>query len=134
MKANSMSMRISIVGLGLALALGLSGCGKSGGKGELVVPDTPQEAASQLDQAFAAAPADVKANVDTASEAMRAGEYEKAVVALQSVKASQGVTLDQGLAIHGSIVSMEANLIQAMEAGDENAARAYQMLKRMKRN
>jgi hypothetical protein len=38
------------------------------------------------------------------------------------------------MAIHHSAVAMEAKLVNAMDAGDENAKRAYQLLKELKRN
>ena len=67
---------------------------------------------------------------------MRAGDYEKAVVALQVIRSGSGtnVTFEQGLAVHYSVVAMERKLINAVEAGDENAKRAYKVLKELKRN
>ncbi len=112
----------------------LNGCGKSSDAAGEVPPRNPKEAATQLQQVFASAPPDVKQNADVASEAMRKGDYEKAVLSLQVIRSGQNITLDQGLAIHNSAVAMEAKLISAIEAGDENARRAYELLKRLKRN
>jgi hypothetical protein len=64
---------------------------------------------------------------------MRQGQYDKAVMSLQVVRSRGNLTLEQGVAVHGSIVAMEAQLIQAMGSGDPNAKRAYELLRAMKR-
>lgn len=113
------------------LLVGTPGCG---GDPDAAVPSSPKEAASALERTFETAPAPIRANAQAAAVAMREGDLEKAVISLQSVKAAPNVSLDQGLAIHGSMVSLEARLIAAMEAGDPRAKRAYEILKQMKRN
>jgi hypothetical protein len=55
-------------------------------------------------------------------------------VSLQVIRSGDNITLDQGIAIHHSMVALEARLVNAMAAGDENARRAYQLLRDMKRN
>src|SRR5213592_243101 len=112
----------------------LQGCGKSGEATATGVPRNPQEAASQLQTVFAKAAPDVKQTADTASNAMRKGDYEKAVVALQVIRRGTNVSFEQGLAVHNSVVAMERQLINAVDAGDENAKRAYKILKELKRN
>lgn len=113
-----------------ALLLG-AGCGKSDEDAGVL---TPVQAARSLDEHFAEAPPDVQHTVRMASEALREGNAEKAVVALQTARAQPTLTLDQGLAVHNSLVALEHQLIAAAEAGDENAKRAYELLKRVKRN
>lgn len=120
--------------LSLSCSLFLAACGGAGSSDEAVMASNPQQAASQLEQAFANSPGDVKENAGIASDALRSGDYEKAVVALEAIRAKPDVSLEQGLAIHSSAVMMEARLIQAAAAGDERAKRAYELLKRMKRN
>jgi len=112
----------------------LQGCGKSDPATGAAVPRNPQEAASRLQTVFAKAAPDIKQTADTASNAMRKGDYEKAVVALQVIRSGTNVTFEQGLAIHNSVVAMERQLINAVDAGDENAKRAYRLLKELKRN
>lgn len=116
---------------GVTLLL-LTGCGK-GDSGAIEVT-TPKEAASTLEQAFHQAPDPVQDEVHQVSEAMRRGEYDRAVMSLQAVKEQSNVTLEQGMAVHGAMVSMEAQLIQAIQSGDQNAARAYELLRALKRN
>ena len=123
--------------VGTAALLLATGCRKaSEAAGDAVAPRTPQEAASQLEQVFKNAAPEIKQGAATASSAMRAGDYEKAVVALQVIRSGSGtnVTFEQGLAVHYSVVAMERKLINAVEAGDENAKRAYKVLKELKRN
>jgi hypothetical protein len=112
----------------------LQGCGKSDEATDAAVPRNPQEAASQLQTVFAKAAPDIKQTADTASNAMRKGDYEKAVVALEVIRSGTNVTFEQGLAVHNSVVAMERQLVNAADAGDENAKRAYKLLKELKRN
>jgi hypothetical protein len=124
-----------ITGVSLALALCAGGCRKSANEVEMPAPtSSPREAATQLEQVFVQAPVEIKESAATASTAIRAGNYEKAVVSLVTIRDQGGLTPQQGVAIHNSMVAMEAKLILAMEAGDQNAKRAYETLKKLKRN
>ena len=110
-----------------------TGCGRKESLDGVQI-STPQQAAGQLEQAFGnEASADVKQNARVASEALRQGDFEKAVISLQAVRSSDKVTLDQGLAVHGTTVMLESRLIQAIESGDPKAKRAYELLKAMKK-
>ena len=120
--------------IGTVALVFLQGCGKSDEATGAAVPRNPQEAASQLQTVFAQAAPDIKQTADTASNAMRKGDYEKAVVALQVIRRGTNVSFEQGLAVHNSVVAMERQLINAVDAGDENAKRAYKILKELKRN
>src|SRR5688572_27259252 len=117
----------------VALAGLFSGCKKSA-SGELPEPKSPQEAATYLDQTFASAPPATRQNVTVASAAMRSGEYEKAVISLQTVVAAQNLTLDQGMAVYAAKLNLQRELIYAMERGDQNAKRAFELLKQLNRN
>ncbi len=112
------------------------GCGKEkpAGQTAVVVRVKPKEAAVQLQEAFTAAPTEAKENATIASAALVQADYEKAVVALQVIKDQGSLTFEQGLAVHNSMVSLEARLIAAMGAGDQNAKQAYEILKKSKRN
>lgn len=118
--------------LGAAATLTLAGCGKNADGPTLA--RNPQEAATQLDRAFATAASELKASVATASAALRSGEYEKAVLNLQVARNSQALTIEQGLAIHSSVVALETSLLNSIAAGDPQARRAYELLKAMKRD
>lgn len=116
---------------GAVLSL-LPGCSRQE-DGKLVAA-TPKEAASGLEQAFQDAPAPVQDNVRLASDALRRGAYDQAVLSLGAVREqTPKATVQQGLAVHGAMVSMESQLIRAIEAGDPNAKRAYELLRAMKR-
>lgn len=116
--------------LAVVLLGAVAGCGS----GEEVGVVTPAEAATQLDQAFAVSEPEVQQNMRVASEALREGRYEQAVVALEVTRASTNLTLEQGMAVHDSMVALEQNLLNAVAAGDPKARRAYDLLKRAKRN
>ncbi len=109
----------------------LVGCGSRDGE-EVKTASTPAEAASQIERAFANAPEETRRAADMAAEALRRGEFEKAVVSLTTVRAATNVTFEQGLAIHGSTLQLEARLAAEMASGSESAQRAYALLKAMK--
>lgn len=117
--------------LGLLLGLGLSACNKR--DGDAVNVGTPKAAAAGLDAAFSAAPAPVQENVRLVSQAMRDGHYDQAVVSLQVVRSQENLSLEQGMAIQGSILTLEQQLVQGVQSGDPNAKRAYELLKALKR-
>jgi hypothetical protein len=117
--------RTAAIGL-LTATLLLAGCGKSEPDPITVVPRNPAEAATQVEQVFRDAPAPIQEAATQASEAMRRGDYEQAVVSLQIAKQQEAITVQQGVAIHNSMV--------AMESGDPQAKQAYEILRRMKRD
>lgn len=116
----------------LPIALLLSGCGGSSDESADVV--TPQQAATQIDEAFTSAEPELQQNMKVATEALREGKFEQAVVALQVTRSTTNLTLNQGLAVHNSMVALEQHLINAAANGDANAQRAYDLLKKAKRN
>jgi hypothetical protein len=134
MKTRVRRSQIIATAVGAVALVFLQSCGKSDEATGAAVPRNPQEAASQLQTVFAKAAPEIKQTADTASNAMRKGDYEKAVVALQVIRSSTNVTFEQGLAVHNSVVAMERKLVNAVDAGDENAKRAYRLLKELKRN
>jgi len=87
-----------------------------------------------MEQAFSTANPKTKELAAAAAEALRKGEYENAVVNLQTVRASPDMTADQRLATYSSAVTLEARLINAMQSGDKNAERAYALLKALKKD
>lgn len=115
--------------------LTITGCNRASETGDNSggEPPKPKQAATQLEKAFAAAPVEVKKVTQTASEAVRGGDYEKAIVALQTVKERGNLTFDQGMAVHDSMVAMEASLIAGVTAGDPKAKRAFELLKALKK-
>jgi len=112
----------------VAVLLTAGGCGKSS-SGDAAVPKTPQQAASQLEQVFAPAQVEIKDKAVAASQALRTSDYEKAAQALALLETRNDLTLEQGLAVHNSSIALIGKLVVAMEAGDPNAKRAYELLK-----
>jgi hypothetical protein len=115
----------------LTVGLVIGGCGQKDGEASLA--RTPAEAASQLESSFAGAAPEAQAGAHAAAEALRTDNYEQAVVSLGTVRAAPKVTVEQGLAIHSSVVNLEGRLVRAIESGDPKAKRAYELLKAMKR-
>jgi len=97
-------------------------------------PENPQEAAVQVQQVFETAPPEVQQAAVVASEGMRDGDYEKAAVSLQAIRQRSDLTFDQGMAVHNSMVAMEAEMIKRIGRGDPEAKRAYETWKRLKRD
>ena len=113
----------------------LIGCGKSS---EVVAvsaaPPKPAEAATQLQQAFKSASPEAKTHADTVSAALQSANYEQAIRAIQTIKTRANLTMDQGMAVYNSERALEAKLIAGVAAGDQNAIRAYELLKKSHRN
>jgi hypothetical protein len=130
MRTTTMIVCITLSGL-----IALSGCGKKEAKNEpTATPAKPREAATQLQQAFVAAEPEVKSVANAASQALQTSDYESAVQSLEMIKQKGNLSVDQGMAVQNSMISLEARLIAAMGAGDANAKRAYEQLKRARRN
>ena len=112
-----------------------SGCGKSADEiSPAATPPPPKEAASQLQRAFAEANPEVKNTAKMAAEALETANYEQAVQSLHVIKARENLTLQQGTAVYNSEMALEARLIAGVQAGDPKAIRAYELLKKNKRN
>jgi len=99
-----------------------------------VAPPKPPQAAAQLYEAFANAPPEVRQSAHAAAEALRTSNYEQAVQSLNAMRTRPNLTPEQGMAIYNSARALEARLIAAMEAGDPNAKRAYELLRKSRRN
>jgi hypothetical protein len=125
--------RRALVLLALLSALAVPGC-RRGSDGPQFETSSPKAAASQLERAFAGAKPELAEQAKAAAAALEAGAYQQAVTSLQAIREQENLTLEQGLAIHGSVVTMEGKLIEAIQAGDPNARQAYELLKALKRN
>lgn len=119
--------------LSAALLLCLDGCRKSDEDRTYKTVLAPKQAAAELEQAFADAAPELKQSARVASQALRNGTYEKAVVSLQSLRNSEGLTLQQGLTVQSSLVALETKLISAIESGDPEAKQAYDLLRQLRR-
>lgn len=118
-----------LIGLMAVVMVAMTGCGPRDDSGEV---STPAQAASQLDRVFAGAPENFRKAAADASGALAEGDLGRAVESLGALRSSEGVTVDQGLVVHNTLVMLEATLIERSEAGDAEARRAYALLKQMK--
>lgn len=120
----------------VVFALALVGACSRSADADLITaaPPKPKEAATQVEQAFSTADEELRTVAGAASAALRTADYEAAVQSLSLMKEQGNLTLDQGLAVHNSMVSLESQLISAVAAGDPGAVRAYEQLKRSRRN
>lgn len=120
-------------GLATLMLLG-AGCGDKDPEAGTV---TPEQAATRLEEAFPeeSTTEPVHVGIQSASEALREGNYEKAVVALEVTRQTPTpLTFEQGMAVQSSLITLEHRLIEAIANGDPNAQRAYDLLKKSKRN
>lgn len=116
-----------------ALGLVFCGCAKSA-DAEAGLAKTPEQAASQMEEAFGSADAKMKELAAATSQSLRRNEYENAVVSLRTLHGNEALSSEQRMATYSSAVTLEARLINAMQSGDKNAERAYQLLKALKRD
>lgn len=122
-------------GLLACVLLGAPGCGKAPADGTpTATPPKPKEAATELQQAFATAQPEVQNVAQEAVQSLKAANYEQAVQSLQAIRARQGLTPEQSMAVYNTSRALEAGLISAMEAGDPNAKKAYELLRKTRRN
>ncbi|MBN8246327.1 MAG: hypothetical protein J0L84_02650 [Verrucomicrobia bacterium] len=115
----------------IAASLCLTACRRSEGD-EPRMASTPAEAAGQIEAAFADAPDTYRQAAADASSALRSGDLTKAVESLGALRASESVTLNQGMAVHSSLVLLEARLVAEADGGDARAQEAYALLRRLK--
>ena len=119
----------------ISSAVFFGGCGRSDTKSSGTAPaTTPKQAATQLEQAFATAGPEARAGVTTATEALRMADYDRAIAALEAIKAKKDLTVKQNIALHESEAALEMRLIQAMASGDQRAKAAYDQLRKRRRN
>lgn len=111
----------------------LVACGSSD-DGHIRKSSTPEGAADHLTDAFADADAATRKNANIASEAIKKGQFQKALVAIETIKKQPEATFDQGVAVNDSLVNLERELIYRAEDGDKKAIQAYELLKRINRN
>lgn len=116
------------------LLIAASGCSKSTDEITMAAtPPAPKAAASQLQHAFTGASPEVKDTANAFAQSLQTANYEQAIQSLQAIKARQNLTFQQGTAVYNSEMALEARLIAGVEAGDPNAIRAYDLLKKSKR-
>ncbi|HVR36805.1 MAG TPA: hypothetical protein VMS21_13230 [Methylomirabilota bacterium] len=133
-------MRLPSYLTALSLTVMLTACSKdsqSGGPGsELITapPKNTSEAADQMEAVFAEAPPQVKANAVDASQALKTKDYEQAVIIVHALQTQENLTHEQGLAARNTMVTLQKDLIRAMEAGDTNAQKAFERLRELHRN
>ena len=97
-------------------------------------PPPPKEAAAQIQQAFISASPEVEDAANVFSQSLQTANYEEAIQSLQAIKARENLTLQQGTAVYKWEMALEARLIAGIQAGDSNAQRGYDSLKKGKRN
>lgn len=118
--------------LAILASLALIGCGSD--DGAIRHSSDPQEAADHLSDAFAGADAEARKTAGIASDAIKKGQYQKALYAIETIKKRPDVNFDQGVAVRDSLVNLEEELIYRMRDGDPKAKQAYQLLKRINQN
>lgn len=114
----------------IAAALLLAACGKS----EVANAPAPKEAVAKVQAAYSGADPATKQVITTMSDAVNKGDYEQAVVSLTTLRSIPANTPEQQGAVIDSARAIEAKLLRAIESGDKNAERAYQLMKEMKKN
>jgi hypothetical protein len=121
--------------LSLSIFLLMAGCDADGDSGSLRNSQSVDGAADHLTDAFDGSSAKLKKHAQAASDAMRKKKYKSALISIQEIKLSGQVgSVSEGVAVRDSLINLEQELIGAMEDGDPNAAKSYQLLKRINQN
>ncbi|MBI3852339.1 MAG: hypothetical protein HY298_18950 [Verrucomicrobia bacterium] len=108
-----------------AALLTIVGCGNQ----DTVRVETPAQAATQIEQAFATADAEPKQSAGAIASALKTRDYEKAYVVLQTVQYRQDLTYEQAMAARNSMFTLQHQLAEASLRGDTNAQRVIQMIR-----
>ena len=124
---------VASFGITLFVSLLLVACGDTD-DGHIRTSKSPEAAADHLSDAFSGADSDSMKNASIASKAIKKGQFQKALYAIETIKAKPDVSFDQGVAINDSLVNLERELIYRAEDGDKKAIAAYELLKRINRN
>lgn len=116
----------------IAVALvSLAGCGREDEVSLSNPPRTIEAASTAMERVFEnEAPPAIQKNAAIIGEAMRTREFEKASAGILLMENTPGLTRQQGMAVMHSRYLLEENLARAMEQGDENARRAFELLRR----
>ena len=119
----------------IVVVCAVSGCGKSGDAAPVSdTPPKPAQAAQQIQQVFQTANPEIKSQADAISKALQQATYEQAIQTIQTIKARPNLNVEQGMAIYNTERSLESTLLAGVAAGDKNAIRAYELLKKSHRN
>jgi hypothetical protein len=122
-------MKEFIHGLIVIVIVSLSAsCAESDDERLVRPPKDSQEAASELEQAFADADGATKKNAAVATQALREKKYEKAVASIMTIRNQDNLSFDQGMTVRNSMVTLQRELINAAEDGDPRAERAIKIL------
>lgn len=113
-------------------AVTLFGCGMSEDERLARAPKNISEAASELEQVFADADSATKKNASVATQALRDGKYDKAVVSIMSIRNQDNLSFKQGMILRNSMVTLQQDLISAVEDGDPHAIKAMELLGQVK--
>jgi len=116
---------ILILNILILALLSFAGCGQK----ETVQIPTPAKAASQMEQAFANADPETKQSAEVIASALKASEYEKAYMVLQTVQYRPNLTYEQALAARDSMFSLQRQLAEASLRGDTNAQNVIEMIR-----
>jgi hypothetical protein len=103
----------------LAAVLG-AGCGGSQ-ESQAPLPLETAQAPATLEEAFAQAPADARAEALEAASLMKAGDYSLALVVLQNLCARPELTGDQRTLATRSLLTAQQEVAKAADSGNEDA-------------
>jgi hypothetical protein len=99
------------------------------------LPPSAKAAATQLESAFKDVPgAESKQHSAALAGAMRQKNYEDALKSLGALRSIEVQNINQVMAVENANRRLQADILQAMEAGDPKAKRAWERMKRAGRN
>jgi hypothetical protein len=116
------ALRLSVVCSIAIAAFFIAGCG---GSSESQIPEALSltEAPTTLEQAFASAAADAKAEAQQAAAALNSGDYGRALMILQQLTARPELTGPQRELATRSLLTAQQETAKAAEAGDQDLQR-----------
>lgn len=118
----SVTNRLVRLGFPLLLALSLAGCGGSA-----------QSRMSHYEKAFNTAPPEVKAQWDTALNALKSKDYAAALGTLNQIAAITNLAPEQAVAVREVSTAASDEMYDAANKGDAKAKQAIEDLRKSRR-
>ncbi len=112
--------------------LALAGCKKQ--EPSVGLPKNSKAAASQIQQAFSSSAPEAKQQSDNLAESLRNQDYEKAFDAMMRLRGQQAQNIQQVIAVENADRRLQADVLAGVERGDPRAIRAWDLLKRTRKN
>ena len=97
----------------MVLLVGNTGCRESEEERLVRPPENSLEAASELETIFADSDPATQKHASIATQALREGQYDKAVASIMNLRNQENLSFEQGMTLRNSMVTLQRELLEA---------------------